>query len=259
MGNIYRTYNSEWEIQRNIKSFETQLLWLVSTGITSWLDISLSTTGIYTSSHGKRSYLYGDTRLALGFQISKHRVRSWIPDIRLLILENFPSGKYEQLDPHKHLADISGSGSYETWIIAVTREIIYLTPRQPITINFTLQYNFPSNVHVKNYNLYGGDNQTNGWISPGNQFIGNLGIEYSLTINWILGLDIHYEHQNRSLPKRSDHSPSGLPSSEQFSLAPCIEYNPNPSFGIEVGSWFTFAGRNSSSFINGVTTIYWLF
>ena len=75
-------------------------------------------------------------------------------------------------------------------------------------------------------------------LRPGPQLIANL------------GLDIHYLHQNSSRT---------TPSTEQFSLASCIEYNPSPNFGLKVGPWFTLAGRNSPAFFSGVTTIYWYF
>ncbi len=259
VGNINGTYNSNWKTQHNLNNFSSQVLWLVETGITSWLDISVYTFGSYTSSHGKKSFLYGDTRVALGFQISENKTGHWTPDFRILLLESFPSGKYQHLNPKKTLADVSGSGAYETWLIAVTRKIIYLAPRQPVTVNLTLEYNFPSNVHAKSYNLYGGNATTNGTAKPGNQFIANLAFEYSLTLSWILGLDIHYQHQNKSRSNHTLHAPLGLPSSEQFSLAPSFEYNPNTSFGVEIGSWFTLAGRNTISFVTGVATAYWYF
>lgn len=259
VGNINGIYNSDWKVQHTIKNFETQLLWIVETGITSWMDISLVTIESFTSSHGRKSYLYGDTRVALGFQISKNKKDSWIPDFRIVLQESFPSGKYQNLNPKKTLADISGSGAYETWIIAVLRKIIYLAPRQPITVNLNLEYDFPSNVHAKSFNLYGGTSITDGNVKPGHQLLANLAFEYSLTVNWILGLDIHYLHQNKSRSNHSLRAPLGLPSSEQLSLAPSVEYNPNPNFGCEVGAWFTVAGRNNVSFATGVTTFYWFF
>jgi hypothetical protein len=255
IGKADGTYDANWKAH-NQKNFQLQTLWLIETGITPWLDISLSNDQTYTAGDGRKSFLYGDTRLALGFQISTNKRNSWVPDFRVVALENFPSGKYQHLNPKKYMGDVSGSGAYETWIIAIARKIIYFTPRNPITANLNLEVNFPTSVHVKGYNVYGGDPQTDGSVIPGKQFVGNLGLEYSLTLNWILGLDVHYIHQNKC---HSSHMLLRAPSSEQFSLAPCIEYNPTVNFGLEIGAWFTFAGRNSSSFNNGVLTLYWLF
>jgi len=250
-------YNSEWEHKQLFHFFDSQLLFLVETGITSWLDISLTVNENYSVSKGRKSTHLGDTRMGLGFQITKSKPESAIPDFRILLMESFPTGKYQHLDPRKHIADVTGSGAFETWIIAIIRKIIYFTPRQVISLNFNLGYDIPSSVHVKGHNLYGGGTpKTNGSVHPGCQTLGNLGIEYSLTTNWILGLDVHYVHQNKST---SSHRDIHLPSSEEFSLAPCIEYNPSTHFGIEGGVWFSIAGRNNLIFNTGVLTLYWFF
>lgn len=249
------SYNSHWNVDHSLQNFETKLLLDVETGITSWLDITLYTSGSYTSFHNRKSYVYGDVQVQLGFQLLENVTPSLVPDIRLILQENFPSGKYQHLNPKKNQADASGSGSYETSIIAVIRDAFYFTPKHALSVNLTLGYDFPSTVHVKGDNIYGGDFETNGKVKPGQQFVGNLGLEYSLTLHLILGLDIHYEHQNKSRAKHSPHSPTGLPSSEQFSLAPCIEYNFSTNLGVQVISWFTLAGRNTSSFISSVATV----
>jgi hypothetical protein len=45
------------------------------------------------------------------------------------------------------------------------------------------------------------------------------------------------------------------PSNEQWSVAPAIEYNWSKNVGLIVGSWFSFAGRNSVRFISGVAAL----
>jgi hypothetical protein len=255
-GNVNGIYNSEWEHKHPFKYFESKLLFLVETGITSWLDIALTVNENYSVSKGRKSFHFGDTQLALGFQILTGNPNTAVPDFRILLFESFPTGKYQHLDPRKNMADVTGSGAFETWITAIIRKIIYLTPRQPISINLNLGYDFPSRVHVKGFNYYGGDVKANGSILPGQQFIGNLGLEYSLTVNWIIGLDIRYVHQNTS---HSNHKNIHLSSSEEFSLAPCIEYNPSTNFSLEAGVWFSIAGRNNLAFTNGVLTVAWVF
>jgi len=257
VGKTSGVYDSEWETKHLFHYFDSQLLFLVETGITSWLDISLIVNENYAVSQGRKSTHLGDTRLGLGFQVTKNKPESATPDFRILLLESFPTGKYQHLDLRKNLADVTGSGAFETWIIAIVRKIIYFTPRQVVSLNFNLGYNFPSSVHVKGHNFYGGGTpKTNGSVLPGRQTLGNIGIEYSMTVNWILGLDVHYVHQNKST---SRHRDIHLPSSEEFSLAPCIEYNPSTHFGIEAGAWFSIAGRNNFVFTTGVLTVYWFF
>jgi hypothetical protein len=255
-GKVNGFYDPEWKNNHLFKYFESKLLIEIETGITPWLDINLSLNENYSLSNGRKSYHYGDTQLALGFQITTNTANSAVPDFRIILLENFPTGKYQHLDSRKNIADVTGSGAFETWIIAVIRKIIYFTPRQVVSLNLNLGYDFPSSVHVKGFNLYGGDAKTNGSVLPGHQFLGNLGLEYSLTQNWILGLDFHYMHQNKS---HSNHRDIHLPSSEEFTLAPCIEYNPSIHFSLEAGAWFSIAGRNNLAFTSGVLTACWIF
>jgi hypothetical protein len=255
-GKVKGLYDSEWKNNHLFKYFESRLLLEVETGITPWLDINLILNENYSLSNGRKSFHYGDTQLALGFQILTNKPNSAVPDFRIILFENFPTGKYDHLDPRKNIADVTGSGSFETWIVAVIRKIIYFTPRQVVSLNLNLGYDIPSSVHVKGFNLYGGDAKTNGSVLPGNQFLGNIGLEYSLTENWILGLDVHYMHQNKS---HSNHRDIHLPSSEEFTLAPCIEYNPSLHFSLEGGAWFSIAGRNNLVFASGILTAAWLF
>jgi hypothetical protein len=255
-GTVSGVYDSEWKNNHLFKYFESQLLLLVETGITPWLDIALTFNENYSLSNGRKSYHYGDTRLFLGFQITTNKPDSAIPDFRIVLFESFPTGKYQHLDPRKNIADVTGSGAFETWIVAVIRKIVYFTPRQTMSFNLNLGYDIPSKAHVKGFNLYGGDAKTKGSVVPGHQFVGNLSLEYSLSVNWALGLDLRYTHQNTS---RSNHRDIHLPSSEEFSLAPCIEYNPNTHFSVEAGAWVSVAGRNTIAFTSGVLTVSWFF
>jgi hypothetical protein len=238
-------YNSHWNLSDRPQFFTIQMPWEFETGITHWLDIAFYPTFYDTPS----SWLYGDTKLAFGFQILREEKNTSLPNLRFILQESFPTGKYDHLSPHQHLADASGTGAYSTWLSSVLQKTFSV-----FTLNLTIDYIVFSSVTVKGYSVYGGP--AHATLRPGHQLLTNIGIEYSLTQRWILGLDIHYQHQNSS----SHPTPSvGQPSLEQLSLAPCLEYNPSPHFSIEAGSWFTLAGRNSAAFITGAVTAYWFF
>lgn len=198
-----------------------QMQWEIETGITPWLDIALYPNFYYTSN----SLLIGDTQLALGFQILNEQDN--IPALRFILQESFPSGKYDRLT---HLSQATGTGTYQTWFTTVLYKTL-----TPYTVNLTLSYVLSSHATPHGLNVY----------NPGDQFIGNLGFEYSLTQTTILGLDLHYQYQD--------------PSSNQYSLAPCIEYNPSPNLSFEAGPWFTIAGHNAPTFTSAVLTMYWQF
>ncbi|MES2200326.1 MAG: hypothetical protein V4489_09205 [Chlamydiota bacterium] len=255
-------YDQNWSFQKEKSTHELSVSLLLETGITSYLDVTLFMGSTYSQMGNQHTFLYQDTQVYLGFQVLHDTKNSWIPDLRFLVGENFPTGKYQHLIPEKQLSDNSGSGAYETSFFFVVAKTFYCSPKHPFNINFNFEYILPCKTNVKGYNLYGGGSDTRGTISPGKEYMLNLAIEYSLTQNWVIGTDIHYVHQNKSTFSGNPGVINpfiGLPSSDQISLAPCLQYNFNANFGLFIASWFTVAGRNSDKFINNTLSAYWVF
>jgi hypothetical protein len=88
-----------------------------------------------------------------------------------------------------------------------------------------------------------------------------FGFEISLSQRWAIANDIQYVHTNKTRFKgrkgatRGVANRVGRPSSEQWSLAPAIEYNWSDDYGVIAGVWFTFAGRNTIEFTSGVIAV----
>lgn len=257
----YGTYNSHWSEKSQKKTNGVLSLFILETGITDWLDISLDLNGAYRRYGDKNSWIVGDTSIYFGLQMSRDKKDHWAPDLRLLIGETFPSGKYDRLSPHKGGSDIFGTGAYLTTTLLVIAKTFYTNPQHPFNINLNLYYIHPSSVPIHGLSLYGGSPDTKGTAYPHSSFITNIGIECSLDKYWALGMDIRYVHQNKTTFKGRKGSPLKLrlPSSEQFSLAPCIEYSWSYDFSAAIGPWFTIAGRNSVAFFGLVGNIYCYF
>lgn len=256
------TYNQNWSFQKTKPVHELSLSLLLETGITKSIDFTLFLNATYNQIGNLHSLLYQDTQAYLGFQALLDKKGSWTPDVRFLIGENFPTGSYEQLNPPKQLSDSSGSGAYETSFILVTAKRFYCFPKHPFNVNLNFAYTLANKTNVKGYNLYGGATDTKGTISPGSEYLFNLSIEYSLTQNWVIGTDVHYLHQNKSTFSGTlgiINPFVGDPSSDQVSVAPCLEYNYSANFGLFIASWFTVAGRNSDKFISNAISAYWIF
>ena len=124
-----------------------------------------------------------------------------------------------------------------------------------------MQYTIPNSVHVKGYNLYGGGHHTRGTIYPGQSLVVLFGFEISLTQRWAIANDIQYLHVNKTHFKGRKGKTNGVknvvgfPSSEQFSLAPAIEYDFSAYVGVIAGVWFSVAGRNALDFASGVVAV----
>ncbi len=262
----YGLYNQDWNLSKESSLNQTALEIFLETGITPFLDISLLSNGFYNHSQHTKTFRYGDTFLYLGFQMAEDQKDNWIPDFRFLLQETFPTGQYDHLNPEKHGTDIAGFGSYQTGGILVLRKVFHTFPSHPFNINLNLYYIIPSSVNIHGLSVYGGGLDTRGKARLGNQTIVNIGIEFSLTKNWVIGTDFHYVHYNRSpfsgktgIDAQGKPHLVGLPSSEVFSIAPCLEYNFNENFSLAAGVWQTLGGRNNLAFTSYVANIYYYF
>jgi hypothetical protein len=254
-------YNTHWHesSQKNTNGIGSLIAF--ETGLTDLIDIALNINQAYRQNGSHHTWVFGDMAIYLGIQPLHDKKHTWTPDLRIILGEVFPTGKYDRLNPQKRGSDIFGQGAYVSTLILVLAKTFYTFPKNPYNINFNFYYLHPSGASIHGYSLYGGANNTRGRVSPGAGFITNIAIEYSLNRFWALGADIRYVHQNKSSfrGKKDNASAVGLPSSEQFSLAPCLQYSWSEDFSIGVGPWFTVAGRNSVEFFALVGNIFCYF
>lgn len=259
LSSTYGSYNKNWSWKNKKDLYDLELFFVLETGITKFVDIALVLDGLYSWIGSQKTLELSDTQVYLGFQISEDKKGTKIPDFRLLLGESFPTGKYDNLDEAKFLSDGVGSGAYETILGAVLQKAFYFQTKHLLFINLTGLWFIPTNTNVSEFNVYGGGLNTDGTVSPGQQVILNLGLEYKLNNNWEIALDLRYNHYNSSkfngeagCDIKGIPNSVGLPSSEQFSLAPSVEYHHNEHFTASAGIWGTVFGRNSNAFASFV-------
>lgn len=251
----YGFYSPSWSLKNQKNIYDIELLFVAETGITKFMDFTLVLDGIRSYIGDKKTTSLSDTQLYAGFQILEEKKDSWQPDFRFLIGGNFPTGKHDNLDEEKLFADGVGSGAYETIFVAILLKTFHIKPKHPLFVNLNLLYFLPMKTDVKELNIYGGGLGTKGTAYPGREFILNLGIEYTLSRHFEVSLDLRYEHQNSTkfsgnegVDENGNPNLVGLPSSEQFSMAPGLQYRHSDTCTIASGVWFSIAGRNSIAF-----------
>lgn len=260
----YGAYNSHWHAHSVTKTFDFNPIFSFQIGVTEKIDFQTSPEIFYTRKKDKASTQFGDLPLGFDYQILKDTRDDWWPALKFAIRESFPTGKYQKLNPKKLGTDGVGSGSYITGVGFVISRLFHTGGVHYLNSRLSFQYNIPSNVHVKGFNVYGGAEDTKGTVHPGNTFSTLLGLEYSMTLHWALALDVANVYGNKTTFRgkrgtNADGTPAtvGGPSFDQISLAPAIEYNFNESVGIIAGAWFTVAGRNTQQFASGVIAVNW--
>ena len=190
----------------------------VESGITKNLDVTVNTGGDWLDADRRRDIFHLiDTQIFLGFQFLRDEKGTCKPDFRFMLGENFPTGKFDRLDPRLNFAEVTGSGAFATWIIFVWQKIFYTRPKHPYKWNLNLAYTFPGAVRTRDLSVYGGGPKVIGVAHPGQLIQVNLSYEYKFGKHWGWGLDIHYDHTAPSNFKAL----TGVPLSQAFPLLIC--------------------------------------
>lgn len=246
----------------NIYTLNPQFLF--QAGFTTWLDFTLIAQGFFNWSEGHSAQHFGDTSTQFGFQLAKET--DYIPAMRLILGENFPTGHYDSLTESKASVQSSGAGIYATTIGFNISKLFWWEALHPIRMRLSTQYVIPNgDAHVSGFNAYGGGHGTCGRVDVGQTLNVDYGVEISLTEKWVFATDLAYTYSQKSIFSGTRGSLDGAPAvtggplSDNLSIAPAIEYNPDDTGGFIGGFWLPLTGRNSSNFISLVLSYTKLF
>lgn len=257
-------YNGDWEkVSDPYSTWSVNILPFLEVGMTTWLDFTLVPSWFYVISNGSATFNFGDCSAILGFQLYKQEKNSYIPSMRLVLLETFPVGKFENLDPEQFGTDIAGAGSYISRVALAVSWLFHLWDVHWLDFRLTGVYGIAAKARVHGFNTYGGAFDTNGWVYPGQSAQIFVGFEFNVTQQWVFSCDFlaNYNTSIRFKGFPGYDVLTGLPadlnvgSSAQYSMAPAIEYDWSETLGAISGVWFTFAGRNATNFISWVTAL----
>lgn len=287
-------YSNKAKVTSDTPNQNNQLIPQLTIGLVPRVDIELQPVLINNYFKGKTITGIGDTTLILGMQALKQREGTPLPDLRMTLTEILPSGHYEGLSQQNYALNATGLGSYQTGIDLNFQKLIPLKGNYYLNAHWSVGYLYGSAVHVKGYSSYGGSALTNGDVKPGSVYTIDLAGELSLSQHWVAVLEGFYQYQdadrfygdygnlNFNFPKKTrreirealsrlvpnKHNISSLfleipkignATMDMFSLAPALEYNFSKKFGIIMGSWFSFYGKNTidfGSFAMGINILF---
>lgn len=216
------------------------------------MDVIVRPRWQWNNRNSRTTWVLADTRLQFDFQLYRDRFpsRTWLPSIRLVVRETFPTGKYQHLNPNKLRTDRGGNGVFETTIGLNIGKLYYFGGHQFLNVLYNIHASFGAPTHVHGFNAYGGGFGTDGTVYPERKLRMSFALEYPLTQNWIIAIDSegYWWSKTRFSGKKGTASSNTRPASIQYSLAPSIEYVWTKNLGIYLGSWFTVAGKNSPRF-----------
>lgn len=240
---------------------------ILTHGFTDWLDVQISIPYVFNSTRGVHYNRLTDISMALGFQLVEQKGSPKRADVRILLQENFPTGRYDNLNPAFLGTDSTGLGSYQTQIGLNLQYLIEVYNSHYLRSRFILSHVHASPVTVHGLSSYGGSVNTNGRIRPGEENDLDLAFEYTLTQHWVAVLEGTLSNGqstrfNGILNIGNIGGPPVNIGNGNFSekaLAPALEYNFNGNIGLIGGVWFPVAGQNTSHYMTYVLALnaYW--
>lgn len=237
---------------------------ILTHGFTDWLDVQLTLPYVFNATRGVNYNRLTDINAALGFQLVEQKGSPKRADVRILVQETFPTGKYEGLNPQKLGTDSTGLGSYQTQVGLDFQYLLEVFNSHYLRTRLILSHLYTSPVQVHGLSSYGGTPTTKGRISSGEENNADLAFEFTLTQNWVAVMEGTISQGSSTLFNGVlDFGNIGGPQSanigsgsyRQTALAPALEYNFNANVGLIGGVWFPVSGKNTSHFTTYVLAL----
>lgn len=229
-------------------------------GATDDLTIGLVPVFGYNKGDGMRSVgpRASDSSVLVQYRLRQYQEGSWLPAMSLQLQHTVPTGGYDQLVPGS--ADGFGAGVHSTLLQLNTQTYFWTRNGRILRMRLNLGATRSREAALRDRSVYGTPEGFDGHARPGDSWNVNAAWEYSLTRNWVLALDLAYRHSNTTrvsgvVSGGAGPTPTALTfesgTSEAWFLAPAVEYNFSPTFGIIFGARL-IRGRNTTDTVTPV-------
>ena len=206
-------YNLNYDLQSIPLTIDDDIDLHLNYGITKNTEVKYTVSYIHNKTQKKLAGNLGDTTISIGTQLMQQHEDTWPPNIKLMLLQVFPTGHYDQLNRNLYGTDATGQGSYLTTVALSMEHLNWLGGEHYFVQFATVALTHPSRVDLQGHSIYGGGVATDGTIWPGNSIAFNLAGEYTLTQH--LGLMIetyiyaqkasHFQGQLGPIAPRFEH------------------------------------------------------
>jgi Putative MetA-pathway of phenol degradation len=201
----------------------------------------------------------GDLTLQAGYGVLQYHDGHYTPAVSLVVQETLPTGRYDRLE---RASDGLGAGAYTTTLAVYSQDYFWMPNGRILRARLDVTYAFSSSASVHDQSVYGTPYGFSGHVYPGDVFTVDAAGEYSVTRNWVLALDVIYEHSDStrvsgsassgSVSSGSGSAASSVNQSESGSsyslgFAPAIEYNFSSTVGVLLGVRIIEIGRNTAA------------
>jgi hypothetical protein len=194
-----------------------------------------------------RGMAIGDFKLLSQLRLTHFRPDHQVPTIAVDFNEVIPTGKDDKLGPSE---EGHGSGAFATEVGVNVQHWFLLGNGRLLRARINVLQRFPYRTEVTGRSVYGTDVNFRGHAKPGTKTTLIAAVEYSLTSEWVLAMDVEGDFFGRSRVEGHEGSGGPLvrtttPASRDVGFSPAVEYNWSPSTGALLGVWIIPKGHNS--------------
>lgn len=204
----------------------------------------------FGTSHPNRHPAVGDVKLLTQLRLTRFTPENRVPTIAIVLQEVIPVGKHDRLDPSE---DGHGSGSFATEVGVNLQHYFLLRNDRLLRARINLLKRFSHGAEITDRSVYGTGEGFRGRAKPSSTATIIGAIEYSLSREWVLALDVLGEARGKTRIKgRYGNGPEEkqvIPSGWYVGFAPAIEYNWSDKAGVLLGVRIIPKGHNTPSSI----------
>ena len=198
----------------------------------------------------------GDVTLQAQWRLSQFREGRRVPTSSLVLQQTLPTGKYDRLGTRP--SDGIGAGAYTTSLAVHSQYYFWMPNGRILRSRLNIAYAMSDSVDVADTSVYGTSQGFRGHADPGDTFSIYSAWEYSVTRNWVLALDVFYQHDDSTrIRGEQDGAPFAAESGSawRLGLAPALEYNFTSRVGVIFGARWFAAGENTGASVTPVAAI----
>ncbi|NID14800.1 transporter [Luteibacter yeojuensis] len=172
--------------------------------------------------------------------------------LALAAAQRLPTGRYHQLDTNP--LNGTGNGAMRTTLSLGGQQLYWLDDGHAIRWRSQIAWSpSPGRIRVRDSSVYGTDAGFRGHARLGQAWNATVAAEYVLNPRWVLVGEAIWNRASAVHVAGGDAGGSRIARriapSQEFSLAPAVEYNITPGTGLIAGVQFTVAGRNTADYV----------
>jgi hypothetical protein len=203
-----------------------------------------------------RGMAIGDYKLLSQLRLTHFTPDHRVPTIALVLNEVIPTGTFDRLGPAQ---EGHGGGAFATEVGVNVQHWFLLSNGRLLRARLNVLQRFYNKANVEGRSVYGTAAGFEGRAHPGARTTLIGAVEYSLTNEWVLALDVEADFARRTTVTGRDASGAPVrstgPASRDVGFSPAIEYNWSPSAGALFGVWIIPKGHNAPASITPAVAI----